>query len=118
MRRLDPPSRLAVRRGLERSRRAARPRVDVLEGRQFLATAFVQTNLVSNIPGLARTTDPNLVNPWGVALGLGSGLWVTNNGTGTATVYDGNGKPIPTGTPLVVAIPAPGGTGTAAPTGQ
>jgi hypothetical protein len=25
---------------------------------------FVQTNLVSDIPGLATITDPELVNPW------------------------------------------------------
>ncbi len=27
---------------------------------------FVETNLVSNIPGLAANTDANLVNPWGL----------------------------------------------------
>src|SRR5882724_5689955 len=30
------------------------------------AQHYVQTNLVSDIPGLATTTDPNLVNPWGL----------------------------------------------------
>jgi hypothetical protein len=29
--------------------------------------SFVQTNLVSDIPGLATHTDPNLRNPWGTA---------------------------------------------------
>jgi len=77
---------------------------------------FTQTNLVSDVPGLARTTDPNLVNSWGMALGLNAGLWVADNGTGKATTYDANGNPIPTGSPLVVTIPAPGG-GTSAPTG-
>src|SRR5262245_57406607 len=28
-------------------------------------TTFIQTNLVSDVPGMAKTTDPNLVNPWG-----------------------------------------------------
>jgi uncharacterized protein (TIGR03118 family) len=78
---------------------------------------FTQTNLVSDVPGLAATTDPNLVNPWGMTLGLNSGLWVSDNGSGKATTYDSNGQPIPSGSPTVVTIPTPSGVGTAAPTG-
>ena len=37
-------------------------------------TTFMQTNLVSDIPGMAQHTDPNLANPWGMALGLNGGL--------------------------------------------
>ncbi len=83
------------------------------------AVTFTQTNLVSDIPGLATTTDTNLVNPWGMTLGLGvnSGLWVSDNGSGNATTYDANGQPIPLGAPLVVNIPAPGGAGSSKPTG-
>src|SRR5215813_59448 len=80
-------------------------------------TTFIQTNLVSDIPGFGRTTDSKLVNPWGIALGTNSGLWVSDNGSGKATTYDGNGNPIPSGSPLVVSIPAPGG-GPGAPTGM
>src|SRR5262249_23668884 len=80
------------------------------------STTFTQTNLVSDVPGLARTTDPNLVNPWGMTLGTNSGLWVSDNGAGKATVYDGDGKPVPSGSPLVVSIPA-GSKSSAAPTG-
>src|SRR5437868_2352889 len=79
-------------------------------------TTFTQTNLVSDVPGLARTTDPNLVNPWGMTLGTNSGLWVSDNGSGKATTYDGDGNPIPSGSPLVVSIPGPGGSA-GAPTG-
>ncbi len=32
---------------------------------------FSQTNLVSDIPGLATITDPNLKNPWGVSFANG-----------------------------------------------
>src|SRR5438067_11899109 len=81
-------------------------------------TTFTQTNLVSDVPGMARITDPNLVNPWGLALGTNSGLWVSDNGAGKATTYDGTGQPIPAGSPQVVTIPAPGGgTATSPPTG-
>jgi len=80
---------------------------------------FTQTNLVSDLPGLATTTDPNLVNPWGITLGLGlnNGLWVSDNGSGNATTYDATGQPIPLGAPLVVTVPAPGGAGPSKPTG-
>jgi aldose sugar dehydrogenase len=79
---------------------------------------FTQTNLVSDIPGMARITDPKLVNPWGMTLGLNSGLWISDNGSGQATTYDGAGNPIPSGSPQVVTIPAPGsGGGKSSPTG-
>ena|SRR5437016_3444768 len=71
-------------------------------------TTFTQTNLVSDVPGMARITDPNLVNPWGMALGTNSGLWVADNGSGKATTHDGDGNPIPSGLPLVVTVPASG----------
>jgi len=31
--------------------------------------AYVANDFVSDIPGAARRTDANLVNPWGVAVG-------------------------------------------------
>ena len=31
--------------------------------------AFVQTNLVSDLPGMAAVQDLKLINPWGVAFG-------------------------------------------------
>src|ERR1700730_5006259 len=58
---------------------------------------FVQTNLVSDRPGLAKTTDSNLVNPWGMALGINSGVWIADNGSGRATTYDGMGPTNPVG---------------------
>ncbi len=48
---------------------------------------FVQTNLVSDIPGLATITDPELVNPWGVSHSPTSPFWVSNQGKSTATLY-------------------------------
>src|SRR5437762_3314537 len=39
------------------------------------APTFTQINLVSDVAGTAKVTDPNLVNPWGMALGLNSGIW-------------------------------------------
>src|SRR5262245_39416896 len=81
-----------------------------------VTATFTQTNLVSDVPGNAALTDPNLANPWGMTLGTNSGLWISDNKTGKATTYDGAGQPIPSGSPLVVTIPKPGG-GTSKPTG-
>src|SRR5262245_45043728 len=90
--------------------------VESLEARLLLAVTFTQTNLVSDVPGMAPRTDPNLVNPWGIAVGTNSGLWIAENGSGMAETFDGSGQPIPSGSPIAVTIPAPGG-GTSAPTG-
>src|SRR6266436_1491759 len=48
---------------------------------------FVQTNLVSDIPGLAKITDPQLVNPWGVSHSPTSPFWISNQVKNTATLY-------------------------------
>jgi uncharacterized protein (TIGR03118 family) len=77
---------------------------------------YQQTNLVSDVPGLAQVTDPHLVNSWGIVHSPGSPFWISDNGTGLSTLYNGAGAPIS----LVVTIPPPGGSPagtTAAPTG-
>jgi uncharacterized protein (TIGR03118 family) len=72
------------------------------------ATAFTKTVLVADTDGVgAQTTDPNLVNPWGIALGPESPVWVANAHSDTSTVYDGNGRPQPSATPLVVQLEEP-----------
>jgi uncharacterized protein (TIGR03118 family) len=76
------------------------------------ATEYYQVNLVSNIPGLATFTDPNLVNPWGISSSGTSPFWVSNAGTSTSTLYNSSGTP----QALKVTIPGPGGF--SGPTGQ
>jgi uncharacterized protein (TIGR03118 family) len=78
-----------------------------------ISNNFTQTNLVSDIPGLAKTTDPDLINPWGVAFSAASPFWVSDNGTGKSTLYNGDG--VKQG--LVVTIPGTGGD-PGAPTGM
>src|SRR5690242_9554952 len=56
-----------------------------------LAQHYQQTNLVSDIAGLAATTDSNLVNPWGLTSSSSSPWWVADNGTGVSTLYNGAG---------------------------
>jgi uncharacterized protein (TIGR03118 family) len=62
---------------------------------------FRQTNLVSDIPGVALRTDKNLVNPWGIVASPNRTIWVADNGTGVSTLYNPDGSIVP----LVVTIP-------------
>jgi uncharacterized protein (TIGR03118 family) len=63
---------------------------------------YFQTNLVSNTAGFATTTDPQLLNPWGISILPGQDFWIANNNSGTSTLYDLNGTK---DTALVVTIP-------------
>lgn len=82
------------------------------------ATRYHRTNLVSDIPGVALRSDPNLVNPWGMAFSAGGPIWIADNGSGFSTLYQADGEAFPVASPLVVTIPPPaGGSSPAAPTG-
>ncbi len=77
------------------------------------ANVYTKRNLVSDIPGVARITDPNLVNPWGLSAGPATPLWVSDNGTDVSTLYSGAiRRSIPVTLPLVVGIPGGAPTGT------
>ena len=79
----------------------------------FLSTSLAHAfnnfdweNLQSDIHGVAKQTDPNVVNPWGLALASSGNIWVNDNGAGVATVYHQDGTPAPNSShPLVVTIP-------------
>jgi uncharacterized protein (TIGR03118 family) len=74
---------------------------------------YRRVNLVSDIPGAAKITDPNLVNPWGMSASPTSPLWVSDNGTDVSTLYAGGTHGMPFGqVPLVVSIPGGAPTGT------
>src|ERR1041385_6906518 len=79
--------------------------------------SYAVRNLVSDLPGLAEQTGVNLKNPWGLSASSTSPLWISNNRTGTTTVYNGDGKAFPEANPLVVTIPG-GGALSSSPTGQ
>ena len=101
----------ALRRLRERSSRRrrthfVRPRLEILENRLAPSADFVQTNLVSDIPGFAATTDPQLINPWGLTASSTGPFWVSDNQTGLATIYNGQG--VKQG--LTVTIPSASGS--------
>ena len=81
------------------------------------AARFRQVNLVSDIPGVAPLTDPDLLNAWGLAASPGtdqapgSPLWVSDNGSGKTTLFAG-ATPNSVAQVLVVNVTA------GAPTGQ
>jgi uncharacterized protein (TIGR03118 family) len=76
---------------------------------------YTQVNLVSSTSGVAPVTDPTLINPWGLSRSSSSPWWISDNGTGLSTLFNGagvknslivtipkvdpNNKTFPTGTP-------------------
>lgn len=77
--------------------------------------SYQQTNLVSDMAGVANHTDPKLINPWGIAFVPGQPFWIADNNSGFATAYDANG--VTQLAPVLIPAP-PGSTSTATPTGS
>jgi uncharacterized protein (TIGR03118 family) len=86
------------------------------------ASTYSQTDLVSDIPGLATVTDAQLKNPWGLSHTPTSPFWTSNQGANTATLYAVTGSTNVTKTNInppsgFVAIPTTA-AGPQGPTGQ
>lgn len=81
------------------------------------SSGYLETNLISDLPGLAQLQDPDLVNPWGISFSATSSFWISDNGSGLSTLYavtnDAGGGPHVVKQGLEVAIPGEGN-----PTGQ
>ena len=73
-----------------------------LLGLPAAAQKATPTNLTSDIPNVGTFNDTNLVNPWGMIAAPAGPWWISDNGTGLSTLYDGTGKP----QALVVTIPS------------
>src|SRR5947207_6955490 len=58
----------------------------------------------NGIKHTAKFYDPNLKNPWGISESSTSPFWVSDNGSGKATLYNTQGTP----QSRVVRIPSPG----------
>src|SRR3954465_1889613 len=97
------------------SRPSPRPSLAVLtfEDRCNPSTAYLATDLIADLPGVAPITDPTLVNAWGISLNPNGGaLWGSANGPDLSEVYGGDVNGSAISQPFKVTIP--GG----APTGQ
>jgi uncharacterized protein (TIGR03118 family) len=77
------------------------------------AAQYQLTNLVSNQVGTVKRIDPLLVNAWGLAYGPTGPFWISDEGSGWSTLYDGNGNK----QGLDVLVPTAGGDGPGTPTG-
>ena len=75
--------------------------LNLILGVTAFAQHYTQTNLVSNMSGVAPFTDPQLINAWGLSRGSGSPWWVSDQATGFSTLYDGAGAK----QSLIVTIP-------------
>jgi uncharacterized protein (TIGR03118 family) len=73
------------------------------------ANSYTATPVVTDTAHAGTTVDSNLVNPWGMAQGPSSPVWVANNGTSTSTLYTNSASPK---VPLTVTIPGDAPTGT------
>jgi uncharacterized protein (TIGR03118 family) len=86
--------------------------VEALEERSLMSANFLQTNLASDLPGLAQLQDPTLKNAWGISLSPNGGaFWISSNGGGVSELYLGdlNGNSI--SAPFKVTIPGGSPTG-------
>ncbi len=75
--------------------------------RPAAAQFYAQHNLVSDGAVPADLVDPELVNAWGLVSGPTTPWWVSDNGAGLSTLYNGN-----TGAKVALTVTVPG-----APTG-
>jgi uncharacterized protein (TIGR03118 family) len=66
---------------------------------------YTVTPLASDVPGLAPTTDPNLVNTWGLARGPTTPWWIADNGNASTSVYTGAGVRVDIGGHATQGVP-------------
>jgi uncharacterized protein (TIGR03118 family) len=71
---------------------------------------YTATTLVKNT---GKTGDKQLINPWGLVYGPGGPFWLSDQGSGLSTLYDGTGVK----QSLIVTIPPASGTVLGSPTG-
>ena len=111
-----------ARHAKRHSTRYFRPALEGLEERAMLSAAYVQTNLVSNVAGLARIYDQYLVDPWDVNFpqlpGINPPVVVADQGSGVATSYQisSDGLTV-TESSSPVTIPTVGSSEPSGPTG-
>jgi len=65
------------------------------QGGSYAGSGYAETALVANRTGLVATVttiDANLSNPWGLAMPQGGPIWIADNNSNVATLYDGKGN--------------------------
>ena len=97
---------MAFRASLGRLTAAALMTVASARAADAAGLGYVQSNLVSDISGLAAVTDSNLKNPWGFSYSATSPFFVSNEASGNATQYNNSGL---VGSPITVPFGEPTG---------
>ena len=88
------------------------------------AAPYVQTDLVSDLAGLATITEPTLVNPCGISHSAASPFWISDQGTNFTNLWSVTGQTNVTKVTAVnpptgnIAIPTSGSGPAQGPTGQ
>ena len=77
------------------------------------SAAFAQYTATTLVKNTGKKGDKQLINPWGLAYAPGAPFWLSDQGSGLSTLYDGSGNK----QSLVVTIPPASGTGLGSPTG-
>jgi len=65
--------------------------IAALAGAASPANSFTVTNLVADSGSSAPSTDPALINGWGLSAGPTTPWWASDNGTNESTLYSGTG---------------------------
>jgi uncharacterized protein (TIGR03118 family) len=74
-------------------------------------TGYTATYLVSDTAGFgAGRTDPNLLNPWGIAIGTDGSLWLATNHDSAALNYSNSGQSMAASISIPSADHATGGS--------
>ena len=80
-----------------------------------LAQQYQETDLVANSSQQKVVdVDPNVINPWGIARSSAGPLWISDEGKGVSSIYNGSGQDAP---PVLVTIPSAGQSPNGSPTG-
>src|SRR6478609_9571788 len=83
----------------------------------FAASPYTVHGLISDVPDPNNPNlivEPSIVDPWGIAISASSPFWISNAGTGLATVYSYSATATPTITVTATKVTVPnasGGTG-------
>ena len=97
----------------------ALPLTGRIAGKNSGNVVVLETDLVSNVPGLidgngivhnAVIPDANLVNPWGITAGPTTPFWIADNNAGVSTLYTvpPSGSPPVSMVSRIFTIPGPG----------
>src|SRR5215469_9148915 len=80
-----------------------------------LAQQYQETDLVANSSQeKVVDVDPNVINPWGIARSSAGPFWISDEGKGVSSIYNGSGQDAP---PVLVTIPSAGQSPNGSPTG-